>query len=57
PEGQNREQPIGTKFTQRIREGGRITEYEGEVTAYEKPYHLGVRIGSPQFSVDVDYRL
>ena len=29
--------PVGTTFTQRIREGGRVTEYHGEITAYDPP--------------------
>ncbi|MFQ5613511.1 MAG: SRPBCC family protein [Anaerolineae bacterium] len=53
PDPQN---PIGAKFKQRIREGGRLTEYDGEVTAYDKPHHLGVRIGNNQFGMQVDYR-
>jgi hypothetical protein len=48
--------PVGTKFKQRIREGGRVAEYDGEVTAYDKPHHLAVRIGNEQFTVHVDYR-
>ena len=48
--------PVGTKFKQRIREGGRVNEYDGEVTAYDKPHHLAVRVGNQQFTVDVDYR-
>jgi uncharacterized protein YndB with AHSA1/START domain len=49
--------PVGARFKQRIREGGRVKEYDGEVTAFAKPKHLGVRLWSPQFSVQVDYRL
>jgi len=49
--------PVGAKFKQTIREGGRAQEYDGEVTAYDKPKHLGVRIFNKQFSVQVDYRL
>jgi uncharacterized protein YndB with AHSA1/START domain len=52
----DREKPVGTKFRQKIREGGRLVAYEGEVTAYDKPHHLGVRIGNKQFSMQVDYR-
>lgn len=47
---------VGTKFKQKIREGGRLVEYDGEVTAYAKPKHLGVRIFNKHFSVQVDYR-
>jgi uncharacterized protein YndB with AHSA1/START domain len=49
--------PVGTKFVQRIRERGRVKEYDGEVTAFARPKHLGIRLYSPQFSVQVDYRL
>ena len=57
PTPPNRDDPVGTRFKQRIREGRRVAEYDGEVTAYEKPTHLAVRIGSEKFSFDVDYRL
>lgn len=57
PEGLDREQAVGATFKQRIREGGRVVEYDGEVTAYDRPHHLGVRIGNESFSVLVDYRL
>src|ERR1700677_3111324 len=49
--------PGGTKFKQKIREGGSIKEYDGVVTAFNKPTHLGILLSSPQFSVQVDYRL
>jgi uncharacterized protein YndB with AHSA1/START domain len=49
--------PVGATFKQKIREGGRVKEYDGEVTAFAKPKHLAIRLFSPQFSVDVDYRL
>jgi carbon monoxide dehydrogenase subunit G len=48
---------VGTKFKQRIRECGRVKEYDGEVTAFDPPRHLGIRLFSAQFSVVVDYRL
>ena len=48
--------PVGTKFKQRIREGGRVQEYDGEVLAYEKPKHLAVRIGNKHFHAVADYR-
>jgi uncharacterized protein YndB with AHSA1/START domain len=49
--------PVGTKFKQKIQEGGKVKEYDGEVTAFAKPKHLGIRLSSPQFCVDVNYRL
>src|SRR5262252_4650646 len=48
--------PVGTKFKQKIREGGRVQEYDGEVLAYEKPKHLAVRIGNKMFAAVADYR-
>jgi uncharacterized protein YndB with AHSA1/START domain len=55
--GYNRRNPVGSKFKQRIREGKKIEVYDGEVTAYERPKHLGARVYSKAFSVQVDYRL
>lgn len=48
---------VGSKFRQKIREGGRAVEYSGEVTAYEPQRRLAVRIAGKGFGVDVDYRL
>src|ERR1051325_6477971 len=56
PEGYDRAKTVGTKFKQRIKEGGRINEYDGEVVAYSKPHHLAIVIGNKQFTVHVDYR-
>lgn len=52
----NSANPVGTKFKQKIREGGRVQEYDGEVLAYEKPKHLAVRIGNKSFHAVADYR-
>ncbi|GBF25097.1 hypothetical protein MnTg02_00126 [bacterium MnTg02] len=57
PDGKNRDAPVGTRFTQKLKEGGRIREYQGEVTAYEAPYLLGVRLFDDNFAVDMTYRL
>jgi carbon monoxide dehydrogenase subunit G len=48
--------PIGSKFKQRINEGGRVTEYQGEIVAYEKPRHLGITLSGRSFTMRVDYR-
>ena len=56
PEGKNRTNPVGTKFKQRIKEGGHVAEYDGRVIAYEKPNHLAITIGNPQFEMRVVYR-
>ncbi len=57
PDGLDRSRPVGTRFVQRIREGGRVAEYQGVVTAYEQLRHLGIEIGNRAFTMGVDYRL
>jgi uncharacterized protein YndB with AHSA1/START domain len=58
PEGKPEGDPVGTRFLQRIREGGRISTYQGEVTAYEPGRLLGIRLGDARhFVTDVTYRL
>ena len=48
---------VGTAFKQRIREGARLVEYEGVVTAYHKPEHLALQVGDANFTTHVEYRL
>lgn len=58
PDGKPEGDPVGARFEQKIREGGRINTYLGEVTAYEPRRLLGVRLGDERnFSTDVSYRL
>jgi len=58
PDGKPEGDPVGTRFVQKIREGGRINIYRGEVTAYEPRRLLGVRLGDGRnFSTDVTYQL
>lgn len=57
PDGIDRSRPVGTRFVQRIREGGRVSEYQGVVTAYDHLKHLGIEIGNRAFTMAVDYRL
>ena len=57
PHGKPKENPVGTKFIQKLKEGGRVRSYEGEVTAYEKNRALSIRLGNKGFTVDVDYRV
>jgi uncharacterized protein YndB with AHSA1/START domain len=56
PEGKNPVNPVGTRFTQQIREGSRVATYEGRVIAYEKPNLLAITIGNSQFEMQVVYR-
>ncbi len=48
--------PVGSRFTQKIREGGRLSAYEGEVVAYDAPRHMAITLDNPQFTMRVDYR-
>lgn len=56
PTKRSRPDQVGARFTQRIRQGRRIAEFDGEVTAYDRPHHLAFRIGNERFAFDVDYR-
>ena len=51
----------GSKFRMRIKEGGKTAEHEGQVTAYERNRHLGIRFWGGSFQegmvMNVDYRL
>jgi hypothetical protein len=53
----DRENPLGTKFKQKMKEAGRVQEYVGEVIAYEKPQLIGVKIYHKFFTAEVYYRL
>ncbi|MEM7191452.1 MAG: SRPBCC family protein [Pseudomonadota bacterium] len=57
PDGRNTENPVGTRFCQTLREGGREKTYDGLVTAYEPEHLLGVRLSDQSFGVDVTYEL
>lgn len=57
PEGYDPSNPVGTKFVQKIKEGGRVIEYDGEVIAYDEPKLTAVRIGNNSFSVKAFYEL
>jgi uncharacterized protein YndB with AHSA1/START domain len=51
------ENPLGAKFTQKIREGKEIQVYHGQFIAFKKPSRLGVRLVNKGLSVHVEYRL
>jgi hypothetical protein len=52
---------VGTTFDMRVREGRRLSHYEGRISAYDAPRHLGVALwgGALQRStvMQIDYRL
>lgn len=49
--------PVGTTFAQRIREGGRVTDYHGEITAYDPPNAWGSKVTGGSYSMVVEYHL
>lgn len=53
----DKEKPVGTRFKQKLKEGNKIKEYTGEVTGYEKPYYISVRLWVNNVTIQVDYRL
>jgi hypothetical protein len=52
---------VGSTFDFRVREGRRISHYEGRITAYDPPRHLGVLMWGGSLrqgtSMQVDYRV
>ncbi len=56
-----RPQEVGSTFDLRVREGRRITNYEGRINAYDPPRHLGVAFWGgafpPNMVMRVDYRI
>jgi len=52
---------VGTTFVMKIKEGRKVSEYEGQVTAYETERHLGISFWGGNFPpgmvMHVDYRL
>lgn len=55
--GYDPEDPVGSTFIQKIRDGKKLDVYDGEVVAYEKPKHLGVQVSNEGMTANVDYRL
>ncbi len=47
----------GARFKQRIKEGSKIVEYDGEVVAYEPPRRHTTRLANPQFTMVIDHHL
>ncbi len=48
---------VGATFTQRIREGFRVTEYQGEITTYDPGACWGSRTVGGSYAMVVEYRL
>lgn len=52
---------VGSKFRMKIKEGGKVADYDGVITAYDKPKQLAIDMTGPTFPagaiMHVDYRL
>src|SRR5262249_55132243 len=52
---------VGSTFRMKIKEGSKVGDYDGEVTAHDRPRHLGVRFWGGPFpkgmAMRVDYHL
>jgi uncharacterized protein YndB with AHSA1/START domain len=57
PNGINYEQPVGTRFVQKLYEGPRVGTYQGKITAYEPDRQFAVQLWSSQLVIDVQYQL
>lgn len=56
PRGYDRSNPVGTRFRQGIRESGRLSRFDGVVTAYERLRRFGIRLEGRRFVAKVDNR-
>jgi uncharacterized protein YndB with AHSA1/START domain len=52
-----RRNAAGAIFRMKIKEGGRIAQYEGQITALEKPRLLGLLLRGTHLTSYIDYRL
>lgn len=57
PQGKPRDNPVGTRFLQEMREGDKVSSYEGEVTEYEPGRLLGVVLEPKAFVIHVVYHV
>lgn len=52
---------VGSTFRMKIQEGRKAADYDGKVTAYDRPWHMAVEFWGgnfpPGMAVRVDYRL
>lgn len=57
PTGQRPAEPVGTRFTQRLNDGGELITYQGEFTEWEPPRRLGLLVGPEGYSFAVQWHL
>jgi hypothetical protein len=48
---------LGLRYRLRLRTGDKLSEFTGEVTAWERPHHLAVRLQQQYIDWQYDYRL
>jgi uncharacterized protein YndB with AHSA1/START domain len=48
--------PVGTRYRQKIKQGDRVVEFEGEITAYDRPHRFSSIIASDQYTVHIDFQ-
>ncbi|MDB5818665.1 MAG: hypothetical protein JWQ11_2305 [Rhizobacter sp.] len=49
--------PVGQKFMQRLKQGSKVTTFEGTLVAFERPRHFAFVIPSPSYSSEAHFRL
>ena len=49
---------VGRRFRQRVKQAkGQVGTYDGEITAYERPFLYGYSVGNERFRMHVEYRI
>jgi len=49
--------PVGQRFSQKLRMGKSIQEFYGEIIAWNAPTHFGLQIPSPAYSSEAHFRI
>ena len=49
--------PIGQRFRQRLRQGRTIRIFEGEIIAWERAAHFGLRIPTAAYTTEAHFRM
>jgi uncharacterized protein YndB with AHSA1/START domain len=49
--------PVGQKFEHRLRQGSKVTRFEGTLIAFERLRHFAFTIPSPAYSSEAHFRL
>lgn len=57
PDGRPKDNPVGCRFIQEMREGDKVSSYEGEVTEYEAGKLLGVLLRPKAFAIHAVYHV